>query len=211
MKPADNLMFASINLPALDKSKATQEILAIDDSLSFWDDYRFTKMIPLMTKSGSVGVEGTSNYKTGEFMWVKHTPKTIIDWFENYVFNWLGERSRIMALITEPNTSNFEHIDCNKNEINTRQHKFRIVLQGETSTLYFITKQGNIRPPNIDGAFLMDGGWPHGMSNTSNKQKVTLALGAPWTGKNNYGDDLVHHLIRQDYIMPNDLDKYWKK
>ena len=213
MKPADNILFASVNLPILDKVKATQEILSIDDNLSFWDEYRNTRMIPLMTKLGSTGIEGTSNYKTGEFMWVKHTPKTIINWFENVVFNWLGERSRIMALITKPNFSNNEHIDCNRNEINTRQHKFRIVLQGETSTLYFITKEGKVRPPNIDTAFLMDGGWPHGMNNFTNELKVTLALGAPWTGKDNYENDLTYHLYRQDYSMPDrlDIEKYFKK
>ena len=211
MKPADNLMFASIKLPTLDKIKATKEILSINDKYSFWNSYRYTKMIPLMTKSGVSGQIGTDNYRSGDFQWVSYTPKTIIEWFEDIVFPWLGSRSRIMALITEPKTSNNEHIDCNINELNTRQHKFRIVLQGDTSTLYFITKQGYIRPPNIDGAFLIDGGWPHGMMNISNELKVTIALGSPWSGKDFYNDDLIHHLNRQDYNMPDVLDKYWKK
>ncbi len=213
MKPADNLMFASINLPILDKEKAASELLSIDDGLSFFDTYRNTKMIPLMTKKGNLGKEGTSNFNNGEFLWTKTAPTVIVDWFENYVFDWLGERSRIMALITQPSVANFEHIDCDRNELNTRQHKFRIVLQGNTSTLYFITKEGNITPPDIDCAFLMDGGWPHGMINHSSKVKVTLALGAPWTGKEDYKDDLNHHLYRNNYTMPDsiEIEKYWKK
>ena len=207
----DNLLFSSLNLPVLDKKLAAKEILSINDTLSFWDNYRHTKMIPLMTKAGELGRTGSSNFKTGDFEWVNYAPNSIVTWFENIVFPWLGSKSRIMALITQPGSSNNEHIDCDVHELNTMQHKFRIVLQGDTSTLYFITKQGHIRPPNIDGAFIMDGGWPHGMNNFTNELKVTLALGAPWIGKDNYGDDLVHHLYRQDYEMPDILDTYWKK
>jgi len=206
----DNLMFASINLPVLDKVSATKEILALDHSLSFWDDYRFTQMFPLMTRTGEAGRTGTSNAVQGEFKWVSYAPRIITDWFDTVIFPWIGTKSRIMALVTQPGVANLEHIDCNKNELNTRQHKFRIVLQGDTSTLYFITKEGNIRPPNIDSAFLMDGGWPHGMVNTASEPKVTLAFGAPWIGKEHYDDgDLVHHLFRNMHSMPDDLTRYW--
>lgn len=210
MKPIDNLLFSSIKMPVLDKQLAAKEILNINEKYSFWDNYRHTKMIPLMTKLGITGEIGTSNYSLGDFQWVEYAPKVIIDWFEYIVFPWLGSKSRIMALITYPGEANNEHIDCDPNELNTRQHKFRIVLQGETSTLYFITKQGNIRPPNVETPFIMDGGWPHGMNNFTNNIKVTLALGAPWTGKEDYKDDLYHHLYRNDYTMPDKIDKYWK-
>jgi hypothetical protein len=207
---SDHLMFASVNFPLLDKEKAAESILSLPDSVSFWDDYRYTKMIPLMTKQGQGSIQGASNQRLGEFIWLPYAPKEIVHWFENYVFPWAGTRARVMALITQPGVSNYEHIDCEPNELNTRQHKFRIVLQGTTDTLYFKTTAGNIPAPNVEGAFIMDGGWPHGMTNTSNEVKVTLAMGAPWRGNDQYSNiDIL--MDRRQYTMPNDLTKFWKR
>ena len=202
----DNILFASVNLPILDKSKAATQILAIPNKFSFWDNYRHTKMIPLMSKGGMK----VSNALTGEFTWTTHTPKIISDWFDTVVFPWMGMKSRVMALITQPNVANYEHIDCEPYELNTRQHKFRIVLQGKTNILYFITKDGNKYAPDVSSPFIMDGGWPHGMINATDDVKVTLAVGAPWTGNASY-DNIGLLMNRNDYVMPNDLNDYWKK
>lgn len=201
----NNILFASVKLPVLDKLVAATQILAIPDRFSFWDDYRHTKMIPLMSKGGMK----SSNDIAGEFKWTAHTPKLISDWFDNVVFPWMGMKSRVMALITQPNAANYEHIDCDPHELNTQQHKFRIILQGQTDTLYFITNKGNIPVPNIDGPFIMDGGWPHGMINNTDGIKVTLAVGAPWTG-NNFYDNVELLMSRTNYCMPADLSAYWK-
>lgn len=212
MKPAGDLLFAKITrLPLIDKRKAVEEISKLDISKSFWDDYRYTRMFPLMTKNANLGMEGTSNYRPGEFEWTSIAPKTIVDWCENYVFPWLGMKTRVMVLITQPGVANYEHIDCERNELNTLQHKFRIVLQGKTSTLYWITDKGNVAAPEIDEAFIMDGGWPHGMINTTDDVKITLALGAPWNGKDDYKDDVVLLQNRNDHSMPIDIDHLWKK
>ena len=206
---SDHLMFANVYMPGLDKAKAVTDILSLPDTVAFWDDYRHTKMIPLMTKQGQGSVHGASNYKQGEFTWVDYAPTEIKDWFENHVFTWAGTRARVMALITQPGTSNYEHIDCETHELNTRQHKFRIVLQGRTDTLYFKTSVGDIPAPNIDGAFIMDGGWPHGMTNTGTEVKVTLAMGAPWTGNPTYSNiDIL--MDRRKFTMPADLARFWK-
>jgi hypothetical protein len=205
----DHLMFANVYIPVLDKTKATKNILALPDNVSFWDDYRYTKMIPLMTKQGQGSVQGASNYKLGEFTWLDYTPNEIKDWFENYVFPWAGTRARVMALITQPEVSNYEHIDCEPHELNTRQHKFRIVLQGQTDTLYFKTTAGDIPAPNVEGAFVIDGGWPHGMINTGKDVKVTLAMGAPWRGNDTYSNiDIL--MDRRQFTMPADLTEFWK-
>lgn len=209
--PTDDLLFASIDsFPILDKKQAAKEILSLDDSLSFWDDYRYTKMFPLMTKNGIKGVAGAiSNSKAGDFQWTPYAPKVIVDWFEDYVFPWLGTKARIMALITQPGVANHEHIDCESTEIHTRQHKFRIVLQGKTSTLYWMTSNGNVYAPDTEKAFIMDGGWPHGMVNTTDEIKVTLALGVPWTGKDNYNDITIIQ-NRNDYKMPENINHLWQ-
>lgn len=209
MTPADNLMFASVKIPIIDKQQAAKEILAIDENCRFIDRYRNISMIPLMTKSGEAGRYGTDNKNNGELGWISYTPKIISDWFDDIVFPWIGGKGRIMALLTYPGEQNNEHIDCDRNQLNTLQHKFRLVIQGKTSTLYFITDKGHVRPPDVDGAFIMDGGWPHGMTNTTDQIKITLALGAPWNGKDNYNDDLIHHLNRNDYLMPASVEQYW--
>lgn len=210
MKNLDNLLFGTVNLPILDCSLAAEKILSLDNKLSFWDDYRYTKMIPLITKQGISGKYGANNYKQGEFQWLEYTPKIIVEYFEDVVFPWTGLKSRISALITQPNVSNYEHIDCERQEVNTRQHKFRIVLQGNTDTLYFKTKNGDVHVPNVSQPFIMDGGWPHGMTNNTGEVKVTLALGAPWIGKELY-DDVELLLDRNDYKMPDDLDVFFMK
>jgi hypothetical protein len=210
-KPADEILFASINLPIIDKSLAAKEILALGDELSYWNDYRHTKMIPLMTKGGQGQKQGSDNKREGDFDWTSYAPQVIIDWFEDYVFPWLGGRYRVMALITQPGEANNEHIDCDRDELNTLQHKFRIVLQGNTNTLYWLTRNGNVAAPDTEKAFIMDGGWPHGMINTTDEIKVTLALGAPWIGNETYGDDITILQRRQDHLMPKDIDHLWQK
>lgn len=207
---SDNLLFATVNsLPQLAKSTLAKQILELDDSLSFWDDYRHTKMFPLMTKGG-LGKEGTTNRQGGDFYWVEHTPSALVEWFENYVFPWLGTKSRVMALVTQPGVSNHEHIDCSPQEVGTRQHKFRVVLQGKTDTLYWNTKSGPVKAPDVQEPFIMDGGWPHGMINDTDEVKVTIALGAPWTGKDSY-DDITILQSRQQLVLPLDLSGYFKK
>ena len=57
----------------------------------------------------------------------------------------------------------------------------------------------------------MDGGWPHGMSNTGNDIKVTIALGSPWDGLDHYGSDLTVLQNRNHYAMPQDLGPYWPR
>lgn len=202
----DDLLFGKINIPVLDKERAAKEVLSIPDAYSWWDEYRGIKMIPLMSKNG----KGTTNYRDGDFLWTPYTPKLIVDWFEDVVFDWLGSKSRIMALITEANAQNREHIDCERSELNTKQHKFRIVLQGRTDTLYFKTDRGDVFAPKVDSAFIMDGGWPHGMINRSPETKVTIALGAPWNGKEVY-DDVDVLMNRNKYSMPADLNAFWKQ
>ena len=160
----DDILFAKVNIPSFDIDQATKEILAIDKTFWFWDNYRATDMLPLMTKKSVPGQRGSSNLQEGEFEWLSYTPKIVKDWFEDHVFPWMGMKTRIMALKTMPHFSNFEHIDCKINEVGSRQHKFRVVLKGNTDTLYFKTKQGDISAPPITGPFIMDGGWQHGMS-----------------------------------------------
>jgi hypothetical protein len=206
----DDMLFARVNLPDFDQKRSLDEIMNVDRELWFWDTYRSTLMLPLMTRGALKGKVGTSNSRDGEYQWVDYTPQPLKDWFDNHVFPWMGMRTRIMALLTEPNFANAEHIDCDPHNMGTPQHKFRIVLKGKTDTLYFITKQGNVHVPDISGPFIMDGSWPHGMINSSDEHKLTIAVGAPWTGNPSY-NNTVDLMKRSDYNMPDDFDKYFNK
>ena len=212
MTPAGDILFASVDaIPLFDKKQAAAEILSLDKKYSFWDDYRFTRMFPLSTKNAALGRAGTSNMNQGEFSWTDLAPQSIVDWCENYVFPWIGMRTRVMALLTEPGVSNYEHFDIDPFQLNTQQHKFRIVLQGNTNSLYWCTDQGTVAAPDIESAFIIDGGWPHGMTNVGDEIKVTLALGSPWQGNDQYSDDITILQNRNHYRMPADISSYWPK
>jgi hypothetical protein len=202
-------MFASIDMPVPDKNIVLSEIHKVDEQYWFWEGFRATTMLPLMTKNSGLGVTGSSNKIQGEYTWTSFAPPTIIKWFEEHVFPFLGMKTRVMLLRTEPNSNNNEHVDCGRNEIGTRQHKFRWVVDGDTSTLYFITKSENVTSPKIDLPFIMDGGWPHGMNNIANKKKYTIVAGSPWNGNDSYDSRIKILLNRTNYQLPENCDGYF--
>lgn len=204
----DNIMFASIDMLVPDRNKILMEIDNVDEKYWFWESFRATSMLPLMTKNKGIGIDGSSNKIEGEFNWTSFTPPTIVKWFDDIVFPFLGMKTRIMLLRTEPFAANNEHSDCGRDKIGTTQHKFRWVLSGKTSTLYFITKSGNIFAPETDSPFIMDGAWPHGMINNTNLRKYTIVGGAPWNGNSEYGNDINILLSRTHYELPDDCTKY---
>jgi len=206
----DDILFAKIIFPDLNKEKSTYEIMKIDKSYWFWDPYRATNMLSLMTKNPVPGPFGTKNNLQGEFQWLAYTPPVIIDWFETYVFPWMGTKTRIMALLTNQKSKNLEHVDCDKNSIFTKQHKFRIVLKGKTETLYFKTDKHDVYVPNITSPFLMDGSWPHGMNNFDDDYKLTIAAGAPWVGNDSY-TNIEILMKRSEFVFPEDYKIYFKK
>jgi hypothetical protein len=202
MLPAGNLLFAKVKIPILDKESVVKQINDLKGKGSIWDPYRGMHLTPMMGR-----VNGSPN----DFDWFDYTPSTLIEWAEEVLFPFTNIRSRMAILHTPPHTANNEHIDCNSSELNTLQHKFRIVLHGQVDTLYFMTKDGHVSPPHIEEGFIMDGGWPHGMHNTSDETKLTLALGFPWQGQEHYDDRVELLLNRNDYTMPDDIDHLWQK
>ena len=204
-----NLLFAKWNLPAIDKKAVLSSIIDLPDSCWFYEPYRNTKMLPLSTKNGSIGYKGTTNYQSGDFTWTKFASNIVKEWCNDILFPAMGMTTRIVILKTESFASNNEHIDCDPIHQFSRQHKFRIVLQGRTDSLYFIKDQENIAAPNIEEPFIMDGSWPHGMVNHENFTKYTFTAGAPWSGNENY-DNLTVMLKRNDSELPKDYYRYYK-
>jgi hypothetical protein len=206
-----NILFSKVNLPEFDCNAVASELINVNQNYWWWDEYRATSMLPLMTKGGKQGKVGSDNRsKTADFQWVSYTPLILRNWFDDYVFPWMGMKSRVMALMTKPTFANNEHIDCDKTDMGSRQHKFRIVLQGRTDTLYFVTDKGNIHAPNITGPFIMDGSWPHGMTNFTDEVKLTIAVGAPWCGNDSYSNT-VDMLLKSQYNMTSEIDNFFKR
>jgi hypothetical protein len=160
----EKLLFCPINFPP-----PPAEIVGIFDEIPYdrmkEDVYRNCFHIPILT----------SDYKWTEFSDLVPELKL---WLEEHIFDWCY--GKIMVITTPPGALNPLHIDCAPHEMFTPQHKFRVVLQGETSTLKFVTKNGDMSVPNIDRPFIMSGNWPHYMHNQSDKRKYTIAIGKPW-------------------------------
>lgn len=204
-----HLLAATVGLPDFDRKGALEGVEGVAEGNWFWDPYRGTAMLPLMTMGGVGGKSGTSNFREKqEFSWVSYTPQSIVEWFERVVFPWMGMKTRVMVLRTEPGASNLEHIDCAPSSFGLLQHKFRVVLQGSTDSLYFITRDGSKKLFNTTSAFIMDGSWPHGMINDSSKRKYTIAVGAPWCG-NKYYDNISNQMYIDREMLPKDLNSYF--
>ncbi|MDX9731496.1 MAG: hypothetical protein RBT63_06975, partial [Bdellovibrionales bacterium] len=177
---SDDLLFASLKMPAPNRVLMRSEIERVDDQHWVWDPFRATSMLPIMTYDGGTDHAAINRLPFAvvsserNFAWTPFAPQSIRAYLERYVFSWMGMRSRVMLLRTPPGVSNSEHIDCERELMGTRQHKFRMVIQGRTDTLYFITKTGPLYLPQTERPFLIDGSWPHGMTNSTVKPKVTL-------------------------------------
>jgi hypothetical protein len=204
------ILAATLKFPQLDKEKSVAEIQAVDSKYWFFDEYRNTTMMPLMTMGGRIGEEGASNFRQKEdFQWTPYASQTLKQWFDEHVFPWMGMKTRISVLKTQPNQRNNVHIDCSPKAFGSRQHKFRIVLKGRTDSLYFVTKYTDITLFNTEHPFIMDGSWPHGMYNFTKEEKYTIAVGAPWTGNeiyNNLGSSLIY---KNTNLLPEDLTQYY--
>ncbi len=204
-----DFLFAGLNLPTMSCEQALAELALVPETAWIWDAYRETKMLPLMTQTGEASASAVGElYLKSDFLWTSNAPKVIKDYFEQHIFNWLKPRPRIMILKTEAHCKNKEHIDCAPNVFHLRQHKLRYVIQGNSDTLYFITKQGNITIPNTNQPFLINGAWPHGMHNNGDLPKYTICVGAPWSGADHY-PQLNLILPSAPYELPEHYENYF--
>lgn len=211
-----NLLFGKVNIVGLDKETATKDMLAVNSDHWFWDEYRTCRVISLLDvpynfKPDYVKRNSNPSNTDKDFVWQwkSYTPPIIIDWFEKSVFPWMGSKAGIIALLTEPGCEIKPHIDCGKLEIGSCQHKFRYVLQGKTNSLYFVTKNGRVPAPLIEDPYIVDGTWPHGMTNNHSDFKLTLAAGNPWIGKK-YHDDVDILLTRNKEDLPDHLFNFFR-
>jgi hypothetical protein len=211
-----NILFAGLTLPEIDREKILFELLKIESRHWIKDSYRCTEMLPVMTQNGRydrsslLNIGETLFEQKRDFTWTELAPQTLKEYFEQFIFSWVNPRPRIVILKTKPYQSNNIHIDCTPQEFGSKQLKLRLVVSGRVDSLYFLTQDGEVRPPEIRSPFLIDGSWPHGMHNDYHEDKITSCVGAPWTGSEIY--PLFNTLIQKsDYKLPSNFKSYFEK
>ena len=192
-----DILFLPLDIPylTLDYDKLVTVAKTLD---TISDEYRNCEHIPIRwTRS--------VNNSYNKLQWTdiaENQFPEVIEYAEQHLKPFVGEIPRIMIITTPPNTEGFDHIDCSPKSFDDVQLKFRSVLHGKTSTLYFLNEQGEreYAPEIGQQPFLMDGGWPHGLDNFTNKYKFTLAIGA---GGVSLTDRLKHKIINLVIITAN--------
>lgn len=211
-----DILYAKLPILFDKHSKSLDHYKSIDDDKWYWDSYRTVRMLPLYTPGGAIDKKGSQNKKNSELDWTVYADADTVDFFETKVFPWLDKKGRIILLKTPPGDSLATHIDCSREVFGTRQHKLRVVLQGEVNSLTFVTKDKDVSPKGDHrNLFVMDGSWPHYMTNTFNDWKYTICLGAPWDGgpTEEYNKLLEH---TEDLIqitkdqLPNNYEEYFE-
>lgn len=210
-------IFIPLDVPMPPKECA-EEIADLPwDNLSYWDEKRECQILPLRTPLGKEGLGGVnllSDSKDLEWISAASFPVTR-RYIEEWVWPWMDPRGNVAAIKTLPGQSIKLHLDSSScKALNNQSYlKFRVVLQGPTSNLWFQRDSSSpINIPEINSPFLIDGSWPHGTDKT-NMQKITLCIGNPWEGQltpsfekllkksaDKFRDQTIH---RQDLTCPS--------
>jgi hypothetical protein len=219
----EDLAFLYLDLPVFNTTDSLLERLErIVDESSFDDNFRNCRHIPIYVSGGDTLANGTAR------KWSKESDELpeIRAYIEKYVQPWAPDLGRIVVICTLPNQINPTHIDCSRKNFanNTLEHKFRVVIRGQTDSLYFNGKNKNyyISENLRNHPFIMSGCWPHTMKNSDSGIKFTLAMGSPWDADNsnkNYKDLIFtsHTKYKNSYLsksnmkMPEKIDTYFSK
>lgn len=212
-----NLLYAKLPLEFTNHKIALEHYKSIDHNCWVRDTYRDVLMLPLYTPNGVVDPRTViQNSREAELKWTKYADDSTINFFEENVFPWLDKKGRMMLLKTPPGDSMAPHIDCTEEEFATAQHKIRLVLQGTVDSLKFITKNGDLSPySDHRNVYIIDGSWPHYMTNTFNDYKYTICLGTPWAG--GITDEYIDLLNKSDdlieidrFNLPDNCERYFE-
>lgn len=205
--------FSAINLGISETERLAilSEILSLSNNNWHYDQYRGCSMLPILSNNGDLGpVLAPGNHDHLKFSNAANKCSTLKEVLEKKIFPFMNPIGRVTILKTEKNTALNVHIDSNKQEVGTKQHKFRFVISGDIDKLYFLDKNLNkVFIPNIYNTYVMDGSHVHGLEKSDN-EKITLCIGAPWNGQEN---EVYTHLLKTSLYSMNvsrpDLDLDW--
>jgi len=217
----NDLAFLYLDLPKFNTTESLiKRLEKIVDENSFDDKFRNCRHIPIYV------TDGNKIENTGIKRWSKESEQLpeIRTYIEKYVQPWAGNLGRIVVICTLPGETNPTHIDCSRKNFanNTLEHKFRVVIRGQTDNLYFNGQDENyhINENLLQQPFMMSGYWPHTMVNNDKTMKFTLAMGSPWdVDKDNLQYDKLilkslakyksSYIGKSQMTMPTNIDEYF--
>jgi hypothetical protein len=193
-----------------DKTKMTSEILSCPDYFWYFDEFRGCHMLPVFNGGGLK--DNTSQGKL-TFTSAGDLCPTVKRILEEKIFSFMDPVGRVTVLKTDKNTCLNTHIDCDINEVGSPQHKFRIALQGEIDSLYFLDANNQkVYVPTLYDTYVLDGGHPHAVDPGA-EEKITLCVGSPWIGNSTteYDNLLSNALYSCTISKPEEIKEEWIK
>ena len=178
-----------LNITKEDIEIITKEIKSISSGWYF-NEYRNCDILSIYDKN---------------FKWTKEGKMCnhLIKVYEEKIKPIMTEKGKIHILKTKKGNNIPTHIDCHQIEIPEFHQKLRLALTGKLDSLYFLDKDSNkVYAPNIYNTYILNGGHPHGLD--SAEEKITVCIGAPWKGEDNYSNELC----TMNVSMPK-LKKEW--
>ena len=139
------MLFSELDIQIIDKKQTLEWLSTLNEKYWFYNEYRTCDLLSLMTETGGFNkLSSKNNSSSRDFFWTPFVPDFIKKYFEDNIFSWTKTKSRIFIIRTKAYKENPVHIDCSPQQFHTTQHKFRIVVQGKTNSLYFRTRRGDI-------------------------------------------------------------------
>ena len=193
-------------------SQMLSEIQSVDESYWYWDNFRGCHILPLINGNGTIGAPNGVLRSQGNMQLTpagNECPKTI-DVIKNNVFTFMNMETRVSVLKTKSNKGLNPHVDTGKHLLDTRQHKFRIVLNGEIDKLYFLDHNcTKTFMPDSYPMYSLDGTHPHSID-PGKEEKITICFGTPWTGNET---ELYTQLIEKSpykvYVSKPQIKESW--
>ena len=188
------------------------EVLNVSQNNWYWDSFRGCHILPLINGNGTVGAPNGVLRSKGKMQYTEAGNKcpNTLNVIEEKVFSFMDQRTRVSVLKTQSNKGLNIHVDTGKKTLDTRQHKFRIVLSGEIDKLFFLDSNNNKKfVPGDYNCYVLDGTHPHSID-PGVEEKITICFGTPWTGNHT---DAYYNLVscspyRIKYDKPPILDEW---
>jgi hypothetical protein len=211
-----NFTFCAIDIGITQEEKKIilNEILNVPDKYYQGNEFRGCRILPVYNGGGVRGQrEEVGDTSKGDFKYtdVEGFLKNSIKIFEKKIFSWMNPVGRLNVLRTKANLGLNVHMDTKADEIGTRQHKYRLVLNGNIDKLYFLDKDSNkIYVPDCYDSYVLDGSHVHSLD-PSDQEKITLCVGSPWDGKptNKYLNLIKNSPYKMKLSRPNYVEESW--
>ena len=205
--------FAAIDVGITDEERQVmlREFLSIPVDYYSENPFRGCQILHIYNGIGIRDVregtdEGTFKYTDIE-PFIANTKRIL----EQKVFSWMDPVGRVNLLRTPAGEGLNVHLDTKEEEIGTRQHKYRIVLNGNIDKLYFLDSQGNkVYVPQCYSSYVLDGSHPHSLD-PGDEEKITLCIGRPWDGNPTpqYQKLIDNALFKMKVSRPQVFDEKW--